>query len=353
MENFGTRLAECRRNKNFTQDELANRLGVTPQALSKWEKGMSSPDISMVCSICEVLDISADYLLGTGPGKLAENEDINGWEKSWNSLRGCLDQLKIIFGMEIVPAFVDALEGNRYIEKISLLRQKLAKEGTVLPVVRLMDQSCIKAKEFYILAYENVLYREEVDQLKIIFGMEIVPAFVDALEGNRYIEKISLLRQKLAKEGTVLPVVRLMDQSCIKAKEFYILAYENVLYREEVEQVDENTFDYILGKLEETVRTKYAEILDADIIKGLADNLRLQYPALITGIVPEKISYGRLLDVCKFFINRGNSLMYLPKIIEAAERTLREQPGCTTKELSEAVCSQIERPDNFWVMLNN
>ena len=281
MENFGTRLAECRRNKNFTQDELANRLGVTPQALSKWEKGMSSPDISMVCSICEVLDISADYLLGTGPGKLAENEDINGWEKSWNSLRGCLDQLKIIFGMEIVPAFVDALEGNRYIEKISLLRQKLAKEGTVLPVVRLMDQSCIKAKEFYILAYENVLYREEV------------------------------------------------------------------------EQVDENTFDYILGKLEETVRTKYAEILDADIIKGLADNLRLQYPALITGIVPEKISYGRLLDVCKFFINRGNSLMYLPKIIEAAERTLREQPGCTTKELSEAVCSQIERPDNFWVMLNN
>ena len=49
MENFGTRLAECRRNKNFTQEEMANRLGVTPQALSKWEKGLSSPDISMVC----------------------------------------------------------------------------------------------------------------------------------------------------------------------------------------------------------------------------------------------------------------------------------------------------------------
>ena len=44
MENFGIRLAECRRNKNFTQEELANRLGVTPQALSKWEKGLSSPE---------------------------------------------------------------------------------------------------------------------------------------------------------------------------------------------------------------------------------------------------------------------------------------------------------------------
>jgi len=280
MENFGTRLAECRRNKAFTQEELANRLGVTPQALSKWEKGLSSPDISMVCMICSVLDVSADYLLGTGNGKLAENEDAFGWQKAWKSLRDCLDPLKIIFGMEIMPAFVDALDGNQYIEKVSQLRQRLAKEGTVLPSVRMMDQSCIKPKEFYILAYENVLYREEV------------------------------------------------------------------------EQVDEKTFDYLLGKLEEIVRAKYAEILNADIIKGLTDNLKLQYPALITGIVPEKIPYGRLLDICKVFIRRGNTLMYLPKIIEEAERVLREKPDSSTTELAEAVCKQIERPDNFWVMLN-
>ncbi len=279
MDNFGARLAECRRNKNLTQEELANRLGVTPQALSKWEKGLSSPDISMVCSLCSVLDVSADYLLGTGSGKFAEDEDANGWQKAWNSLRNCLEQLKIIFGMEIMPAFVDALEGDQYIEKVSQLRQRLAKEGTVLPIVRMMDQPCIKPKEFYILAYENVLYREEV------------------------------------------------------------------------EQVDETTFDYILGKVEETVRAKYAEILDADTVKCLTDNLKLQYPALITGIVPEKISYGRLLDICKVFLNRGNSLMYLPKIIEETERTLREKPDSSTAELAEAVCSSIERPDNFWVML--
>lgn len=281
MNNFGIRLAECRRNKNFTQEELANRLGVTPQALSKWEKGLSSPDISMVCSLCHVLDVGADYLLGIGNGKFAEDEDVNGWQKSWNSLRNCLEQLKIIFGMEIMPAFVDALVGDRYIEKVSQLRQRLAKEGTVLPIVRMMDQPCIKPKEFYILAFENVLYREEV------------------------------------------------------------------------EQVDENTFDYILGKLEETVRAKYAEILDADTIKCMTDNLKLQYPALITGIVPEKISYGRLLDICKVFLNRGNSLMYLPKIIEETERALREKPGSSTTELAEAVCGAIERPDNFWIQLKH
>ena len=73
QESFGSKLAECRRGKNFTQEELANRLGVTPQALSKWEKGLSSPDISMICSICGVLDISADYLLGTDAGKITED----------------------------------------------------------------------------------------------------------------------------------------------------------------------------------------------------------------------------------------------------------------------------------------
>lgn len=281
QETFGVRLAECRRNKNFTQEELANRLGVTPQALSKWEKGLSSPDIAMVCSICGVLDVSADYLLGTGNGKLAENEDAYGWQNAWNSLRNCLEPLKIIFGVEIMPAFVDALTDNQYMEKVSQLRQRLAGEGTLLPIVHLMDQQCIKPKEFYILAYENVLYQEEV------------------------------------------------------------------------EQVDETTFDYILGKLEETIRAKYVEILNVDMIKGLTDNLKLQYPALITGIVPEKIPYGRLLDICKVFLNRGNSLMYLQKIIEETERALREKPDSSTAELAEVVCEKIERVDNFWVMLKN
>ena len=127
--------------------------------------------------------------------------------------------------------------------------------------------------------------------------------------------------------------------------------YENVLYREEVDRIDETTYDYILGKLEETVRAKYAEILDADMIKGLTDNLKLQYPALICGIVPEKISYGRLLDICKEFLNRGNTMMYLPKIIEEADQALRENPGISTADLAAKVSNKIERTDNFWVML--
>lgn len=277
LEHFGAKLAECRRSKNFTQEELANRLGVTPQALSKWEKGLSSPDITMVCAICGILDVSADYLLEMGNGKITEDGDALIQDKIWRALRGGLEPLKIIFGEEVVPAFVD----------------------------------------------------------------------------NRFVGKVSELRMQLSQEGILMPIVRLMDQPCIKPKEFYILAYENVLYREELAEINESTDSYIIEKLGQTVREKYAEILNTDMIKNLTDNLKIQYPALIDGIVPEKLSYGFLLDVCKGFLNRGNSLIYLPKVIEAAERVLREQPEISSTELIEQVCRQIERADNFWVMIKN
>ena len=43
--NFSSRLSMFRQNKNMTQEELAERMGVTPQALSKWERGQTLPDI--------------------------------------------------------------------------------------------------------------------------------------------------------------------------------------------------------------------------------------------------------------------------------------------------------------------
>lgn len=73
LENIGKRIAESRRSAGFTQEELANRLGVTPQALSKWEKGASSPDLVMLSSVCQILDVSADYLIGKNKKKIVEN----------------------------------------------------------------------------------------------------------------------------------------------------------------------------------------------------------------------------------------------------------------------------------------
>lgn len=65
--NIGDVIKCKRQNKNMTQAELAEKLNVTPQAVSRWEMGVSYPDIAMVPLLSEVLWVSADELLGVKP----------------------------------------------------------------------------------------------------------------------------------------------------------------------------------------------------------------------------------------------------------------------------------------------
>lgn len=67
LQQIGSRLSVCRQNKNMTQEELANKLGVTPQALSKWERGVSMPDITVLPILAEYFQVSTDQLLGLKP----------------------------------------------------------------------------------------------------------------------------------------------------------------------------------------------------------------------------------------------------------------------------------------------
>lgn len=52
-----------RRKRKLAQSQLANELGVTPQAVSKWEKGLSYPDIEIIIKISEFFGVTTDYLL--------------------------------------------------------------------------------------------------------------------------------------------------------------------------------------------------------------------------------------------------------------------------------------------------
>ncbi len=62
--NFCELLKDARKKAKFSQTELAARLGVTQQAVGKWEAGKSSPDPTTVARIAEILGTTADYLLG-------------------------------------------------------------------------------------------------------------------------------------------------------------------------------------------------------------------------------------------------------------------------------------------------
>ena len=60
---IGNRIQELRKKKNISQEELANVMNVSRQAVSKWESNLSVPDIEKIIDLCEYFQVSADYLL--------------------------------------------------------------------------------------------------------------------------------------------------------------------------------------------------------------------------------------------------------------------------------------------------
>ena len=62
-ETIGNRIAKFRKAKGMTQEDLANQLGVSSQAVSKWENDASCPDISLLPQLCQILNITTDELL--------------------------------------------------------------------------------------------------------------------------------------------------------------------------------------------------------------------------------------------------------------------------------------------------
>lgn len=64
IEKIGRRIAKARKILNMTQMELADKLYVSFQAVSNWERGQSIPDLERMARLCEVLNLTFDELLG-------------------------------------------------------------------------------------------------------------------------------------------------------------------------------------------------------------------------------------------------------------------------------------------------
>lgn len=76
QEHIGKFILKCRNEKNLTQQELADKIGVTDKAISKWENGRGMPDYSLFKPLCEALDINVLELLnGKKEVKLKKEEE--------------------------------------------------------------------------------------------------------------------------------------------------------------------------------------------------------------------------------------------------------------------------------------
>ncbi len=63
---LGNKLAKARKKQNLTQEQLAERLGVTRQAVSRWESDAAYPETDKIVRMAQILEVSCDYLLQDG-----------------------------------------------------------------------------------------------------------------------------------------------------------------------------------------------------------------------------------------------------------------------------------------------
>ena len=76
--NLGQRLLELRKSKHLSQEEVAYKLNVTRQTVSKWETDQSTPDFDKIIPLCELYEISPDELLtGKKEIQIENDEDFN------------------------------------------------------------------------------------------------------------------------------------------------------------------------------------------------------------------------------------------------------------------------------------
>lgn len=131
----------------MTQDEFASRIGVTPQAVSKWERGNGLPDVSLLSGICSVLGISADALLGIGDKVVESGNPMEEVEVRNNLVA---EPIVLEFSETLTDIVCDGLKTTCVQDS----RNRLAREtGFLLPIIRLRDNCILEKNSYRVLVY--------------------------------------------------------------------------------------------------------------------------------------------------------------------------------------------------------
>ena len=85
-DKVGRFIAKLRKKKGLTQDELGNMLGISGKSVSKWERGLNMPDISLIYKLSEVFDVDLNQLLN-GEDAIKSVVDLQNEENAVNTLK--------------------------------------------------------------------------------------------------------------------------------------------------------------------------------------------------------------------------------------------------------------------------
>ena len=112
-ETFGERFSRLRKKLGYTQEEIATKINISAQAVSKWENDLSAPDISTLPLLADILNVTLDELLGREiiETKVLPNEErknINSMLLHINVLSGDGDKVKVNLPVAIIKMCVES-----------------------------------------------------------------------------------------------------------------------------------------------------------------------------------------------------------------------------------------------------
>ena len=244
QNNIGETICQYRQMRKMTQEEFASRIGVTAQAVSKWERGNGMPDVSLLAGICKVLGVSAGSLIGVEE-RIVENGSITADREIKNNM--IAEPLVLEFGSGLISYIVSGLETD-YVNKQRLLLVK--RNGKLMPLLRIRDNTELKENEYRILAFDNVLFTAVIDEKEDAPYKRIIDDVVDVCDKH------------------------------------------------------------------------YAVILNKNIVKLMIDNLSELYPGIVDDIVPSKISYLQIKEELKKRVEEGKNIRNLIGILEEMEKDI-------------------------------
>lgn len=109
QKTFGAMIAQLRKEKGMTQLELAQQLGITDKAVSKWERDLSYPDVESIPKIAEFFGVSVDELMQTK----VEPKEQPGANKIKNMVQLILKAIALAMGVAVaVLSFLGQMDSG-------------------------------------------------------------------------------------------------------------------------------------------------------------------------------------------------------------------------------------------------
>ena len=233
---IGEKICYYRQLKKMTQGEFASRIGVTPQAISKWERDNGLPDVMVLAGIASVLGVSADTLLGRDE-PIVENGDILAAADIKANLTS--EPLSLEFGANVIPIIVEGLKTDYVNDK----RRELARDaGMLMPLLRFRDRTDLDDNAYQISIYDKVVvqgnctsdgFKEMVDKAAAackeyysdVLNKQLVKIMVDNIkerfpgvadglvpEKVSYLKLERTLQEKLKKGESIKDMIHILEE---------------------------------------------------------------------------------------------------------------------------------------------